>query len=204
MTTPRRLRDTSLALIAMSAAFFIFGESAIRPAHPRSPQTWWSRFRDRKSTRLNSSHVKISYAVFCLKRYRDLPALHSFPTRRSSDLAVNGSGSGPWSPQGVDNDDPAATEGYFIGVDRNVSGILYIRRISDPAGSPTISADLVVTVPRSEEHTSELQSRENLVCRLLLETLPRPSRSTLFPYTTLFRSGGERLRFRTLVTARRG
>src|SRR5690606_39536452 len=26
-----------------------------------------SRRRDRKSTRLNSSHVKISYAVFCLK-----------------------------------------------------------------------------------------------------------------------------------------
>src|SRR5690606_40154872 len=25
-----------------------------------------------------------------------------------------------------------------------------------------------LTVPRSEEHTSELQSRENLVCRLLL------------------------------------
>src|SRR5204863_4861843 len=27
-----------------------------------------SRFRDRKSTRLNSSHVEISYAVFCLKK----------------------------------------------------------------------------------------------------------------------------------------
>src|SRR5690606_39596713 len=26
------------------------------------------RFEDRKSTRLNSSHVKISYAVFCLKK----------------------------------------------------------------------------------------------------------------------------------------
>src|SRR5690606_41132907 len=26
------------------------------------------KFRDRKSTRLNSSHVKISYAVFCLKK----------------------------------------------------------------------------------------------------------------------------------------
>src|SRR5690606_39500826 len=26
------------------------------------------RKRDRKSTRLNSSHVKISYAVFCLKK----------------------------------------------------------------------------------------------------------------------------------------
>src|SRR5690606_40698497 len=27
-----------------------------------------SQTRDRKSTRLNSSHVKISYAVFCLKK----------------------------------------------------------------------------------------------------------------------------------------
>src|SRR5690606_2765861 len=27
-----------------------------------------NNFRDRKSTRLNSSHVKISYAVFCLKK----------------------------------------------------------------------------------------------------------------------------------------
>src|SRR3954464_6982730 len=106
---------------------------------------------DRKSTRLNSSHTIISYAVFCL---------------------------------------------------------------------------------RSEEHTSELQSHDNLVCRLLLEKtkkqhpacghdargagqhvrghggelvnperlaqhwgvrffflmIRRPPRSTLFPYTTLFRS----------------
>src|SRR5439155_18766040 len=29
--------------------------------------------RDRKSTRLNSSHVAISYAVFCLKKKRHLP-----------------------------------------------------------------------------------------------------------------------------------
>src|SRR3989442_5518314 len=28
------------------------------------------RLRDRKSTRLNSSHVRISYAVFCLKKKR--------------------------------------------------------------------------------------------------------------------------------------
>src|SRR5688500_5245536 len=38
---------------------------------------------------------------------------------------------------------------------------------------------------RSEEHTSELQSPCNLVCRLLL---PAPCSATLFPYTTLFRS----------------
>src|SRR5437899_4102069 len=30
------------------------------------------RFRDRKSTRLNSSHLGISYAVFCLKKKIDL------------------------------------------------------------------------------------------------------------------------------------
>src|SRR5690606_39009056 len=28
----------------------------------------FARIEDRKSTRLNSSHVKISYAVFCLKK----------------------------------------------------------------------------------------------------------------------------------------
>src|SRR5690606_40772111 len=30
------------------------------------------RFEDRKSTRLNSSHVKISYAVFCLKKKKKI------------------------------------------------------------------------------------------------------------------------------------
>src|SRR5207302_3821695 len=31
--------------------------------------------RDRKSTRLNSSHVKISYAVFCLKKKKNKTTL---------------------------------------------------------------------------------------------------------------------------------
>src|SRR5690349_22902304 len=31
-------------------------------------QTCFPAFTDRKSTRLNSSHVEISYAVFCLKK----------------------------------------------------------------------------------------------------------------------------------------
>src|SRR5436309_10874376 len=30
-----------------------------------------ARIEDRKSTRLNSSHVKISYAVFCLKKKKN-------------------------------------------------------------------------------------------------------------------------------------
>src|SRR3712207_7475394 len=39
--------------------------------HAGPPSTYWTRMcepgRDRKSTRLNSSHANISYAVFCLK-----------------------------------------------------------------------------------------------------------------------------------------
>src|SRR5690606_41376934 len=42
--------------------------------HPGDMQGYWldstNTKRDRKSTRLNSSHVKISYAVFCLKKKR--------------------------------------------------------------------------------------------------------------------------------------
>src|SRR5437868_8025653 len=39
---------------------------------------------DRKSTRLNSSHVSISYAVFCLKKKNDLLGLRSRPVRLRS------------------------------------------------------------------------------------------------------------------------
>src|SRR2546430_5112168 len=49
-----------------------------RPGPSRPPETW-SRpcrgvggDRDRKSTRLNSSHSQISYAVFCLKKKKNI------------------------------------------------------------------------------------------------------------------------------------
>jgi uncharacterized repeat protein (TIGR01451 family) len=55
---------------------------------------------------------------------------------------------GIWTPQGVDNDDPAATQGYFIGVDFNLFSRLGILRVSNPgSATPTISAQLNVTVP---------------------------------------------------------
>src|SRR2546430_11596186 len=49
------------------------GETAIMCAEA----VWWRCHRDRKSTRLNSSHSQISYAVFCLKknkRHTDIPS----------------------------------------------------------------------------------------------------------------------------------
>src|SRR5437868_10592018 len=40
----------------------------LRESGSRSPSTAQTDRLDRKSTRLNSSHVSISYAVFCLKK----------------------------------------------------------------------------------------------------------------------------------------
>lgn len=62
-------------------------------------------------------------------------------------LVPNGSSDGPYTPQGVDNYDPAATEGYFIGVSATAYGRLIVRRVSNPGGTPTISANISLTVP---------------------------------------------------------
>src|SRR5690625_5928633 len=48
-------------------ALQISTESSIRTVQERSKEQVTGRLQDRKSTRLNSSHVAISYAVFCLK-----------------------------------------------------------------------------------------------------------------------------------------
>ncbi|MGB5065411.1 MAG: DUF11 domain-containing protein, partial [Candidatus Competibacter sp.] len=57
-------------------------------------------------------------------------------------------GAGPFSPRGVDNIDPAATEGYFVGVDNATFSTIMFRRVSNPgSATPTISANISVTVP---------------------------------------------------------
>src|SRR5690606_40116994 len=64
------LRWLSIALLSS----YLFAHHCLFIAP--SPLCWWGEISgsshdrarsDRKSTRLNSSHVKISYAVFCLK-----------------------------------------------------------------------------------------------------------------------------------------
>ncbi len=54
---------------------------------------------------------------------------------------------GPLSPRGVQNDDPNATEGYFIGSDGFYFSVLTMRRITYPGGIPTVSANILVGVP---------------------------------------------------------
>src|SRR3989442_11120211 len=56
---------------------------ALREARPVPDSAVAAESGDRKSTRLNSSHVRISYAVFCLKKKKRLETRWSggLPTR---------------------------------------------------------------------------------------------------------------------------
>src|SRR5207253_600366 len=71
--------------VARFPAHHFIGE---RSDHARTGHAKRMTDGDRKSTRLNSSHVAISYAVFLLQLTSALLSLHSFPTRRSSDLLI--------------------------------------------------------------------------------------------------------------------
>src|SRR3712207_6977698 len=55
------------------------------------------------------------------------------------------------------------------GVDLEVLEVRVRARLGRHLGDVELVVDVAVQVVRSEEHTSELQSRQYLVCRLLLE-----------------------------------
>src|SRR5712675_1349111 len=95
--------------------------------------------KDRKSTRLNSSHGYISYAVFCLKKKQ-------------------------WPLQ------PAEAE-------------LEVNNMAASAG---------ISLPAVEPLLLFARKLDVLIWPLVFFVMiRRPPRSTLFPYTTLFRSGDE-------------
>ena len=63
------------------------------------------------------------------------------------NLTNGSSGQGPFSPQPAQNMDPNVGEGYIVGVDNALFSRLDVRRISDPGGTPSMSGNLVVSVP---------------------------------------------------------
>src|SRR5699024_12302424 len=88
--------------------------------------------------------------------------LHSFPTRRSSDLIGLDVGSTTVKLVIIDNDNNLKYSEYR----RHRSDVEEtVRDVIKEAYEKTDYKD----ADRSEEHTSELQSRFDLVCRLLLE-----------------------------------
>src|SRR2546422_10062027 len=66
---------TEIYTLSLHDALPIFGCCANSSNGMRAATTWCSSVlaRDRKSTRLNSSHGYISYAVFCLQKNRCPP-----------------------------------------------------------------------------------------------------------------------------------
>src|SRR5437588_714348 len=167
-----------------------------------------TRTRDRKSTRLNSSHTVISYAVFCLKKkkkgraripqaraprnvhrmehiqFAARPHRSRFgPTLTAGRVALHrvhepsapfvlvDPGPAELYPLSLHDALPISLEfsGWFTHANADI-----IRDVEAMCGQ-------LIANPyaRSEEHTSELQSHSDLVCRLLLEKKKkRPSTHT--------------------------
>src|SRR5215469_16409033 len=148
----------------------------IRRRHSRRPLPGMAR--DRKSTRLNSSHVEISYAVFCLKKKKMIAVARTSDRVHSScgifRLSRMPSGSLYTAnvvvcriPLFFFFNDTATTEIYTL----SLHDALPISASSptEPLPSRAGNSSAEPFLSRSEEHTSELQSRRDLVCRLLLE-----------------------------------
>src|SRR5690606_41331804 len=102
-----------------------------------------------------------------LRALSPTPPLRSFPTRRSSDLDARN------RITALEFADGKADVDYTY----TPAGQLATIAAANGGGNNVVTTSytynrrglLVHEGQRSEEHTSELQSRENLVCRLLLE-----------------------------------
>src|SRR3989304_375308 len=142
---------------------------------------------DRKSTRLNSSHGYISYAVFFLKKNKAVVAGETLPDRGGEDAAARFLGASRRSPTRAARptgprrkpscfrppahvffNDTATTEISTL----SLHDALPIWISSGPMPLVVFLVFLLLGPPigggRSEEHTPELQFRLHGVCRLLL------------------------------------
>src|SRR5690606_41892231 len=102
-------------------------------------------------------------------RHRDHPERHAFPTRRSSDLLAQVL---PPADAGIRRAPQTSrpAPGLLGEALRNLQRYVQNETFDNPQGGQTTPGASIQFdtkgVERSEEHTSELQSRENLVCRL--------------------------------------
>src|SRR5690242_7523110 len=130
-----------------------------------------SNFSDRKSTRLNSSHMSISYAVFCLTRRPPTPTLFPYTTLFRSVEEE------PLAPLRELAELVLPLRHPFVDVAAALDQLAVARAAGEEVDGQAVADELVrlaapVELLRSEEHTSELQSHVNLVCRLLLDPPP--------------------------------
>src|SRR5215468_8972258 len=151
---------------------------------PSTMQPSMSAPEDRKSTRLNSSHITISYAVFCLKKKKNLSyrgiteSDDDHMNTRCDQLAYDRVASCIIRFDGYCMTSVSAyLFFFFLMIRRPPRSTLFpyttLFRSRRPAVWPTWRARCrrpsSRAASRSEEHTSELQSHHDIVCRLLLE-----------------------------------
>ena len=147
------LAVSSGSTIASASSFTFFDV----PSDTTSPARATSDFADYDTLGIDANALYIGTNVFASTGA--FKGTDGYVIRKSSvlgqgpivvtvfrNLAV-GTGEGPFTPQGVDNVDPHATEGAFIGVSNALFGELALRRVSDPGGTPSISSNILITVP---------------------------------------------------------
>lgn len=133
--------------------FFFFVESLVQP------QGDSNCLLDYPTLGIDANALYIGGNVFC-GADETFKGTSAFVIRKSSvlgsgpivvtafrNLTGSPSGSGIYTPQGVDNFDANPTYGFFIGVDNATFGTLVMRRVSNPAGTPTMSSNIFMTVP---------------------------------------------------------
>src|SRR5690554_5299572 len=130
----------------------------------------WRRSTDRKSTRLNSSHVRISYAVFCLNRTPPTqistlslhdalpicPHLSSQPLRRANPGQV---GKSLVDTVHLQRRHHALDDGHYSLAHVAVEGI--VARERDDAVAPKYVPDLVVWLPHFHVRLGVGTARDN-------------------------------------------
>src|SRR5260221_93466 len=152
-----------------------------------SPVAWTlSSALDRKSTRLNSSHTVISYAVFCLKTEELMSIL---PSDRQVGCRA--------PPHSTTEDAKDTADQTCTGCVLRIPGVHFggYSRHATRRSLPTIRHRRLFA---TTQHRGHSRARPCSICRpaesaisLLAPTsfflmIRRPPRSTLFPYTTLF------------------
>ena len=142
----------SVITSSSSFTFFFFNNASVTPSVTK-------RFADYDTLGIDANALYIGDNAFSTATGHFL-GTDAFVVRKSSVLGAgpivvtafrglvgSATGAGPFTPQGVDDDDAEATVGYFIGVDNASFGQLDIRRVADPGGTPSLSGDVTLTVP---------------------------------------------------------
>ncbi len=143
---------------AVSFTFFYFQFNLVSPAGDNG------KFLDYPTFGLDANALYIGGVRFNSNTFDGCPVFvvkkssvtGAGPIAATAFRSAGGNASGIYVPQGVDNDDPAATEGYFIGTDAGVYGKINIIRVNTPGGTPTITNLTSLTIPANNAPVKQL------------------------------------------------